>query len=205
MSAILLPKPPAVQAVVSFAPRPLRWTATEFGRIVELELLKGRRPFLIDGVIWEQGPMPKPHAVALGLVDSAVRTAFGPGWWVRVQTPFELDESNDPLPDLAVVPGSPRDYLGQEPVPASLIVEVSDTSLDMDLTVKAERYATAGVLDYWVMDLNGRRLLVFRDPAPLPAGLGATAYRAHLTLGPGDAVAPLAAPHAPIPVADLLP
>ena len=86
-----------------------------------------------------------------------------------------------------------------------LVIEVSDTTLDSDTTVKAELYATAGIADYWVLDLNNRRLLIFRDPAPLPAGLGGTAYRTHLTLGPADAISPLAAPTVSFRVAELLP
>ena len=57
----------------------------------------------------------------------------------------------------------------------------------------------------WVLDVDGRRLMVFRDPVPLPQGLGATAYRTHLTLDAAAAVSPLAAPAATIRVADLLP
>ena len=84
------------------------------------------------------------------------------------------------------------------------MIEVADTTLNTDTTDKAEQYATAGIADYWVLDLNGRRLLVFRDPAPLPAGLGATAYRKQQVLGPTDTVKPLAAPNSSIRVADLL-
>ncbi len=75
----------------------------------------------------------------------------------------------------------------------------------MDTTTKAELYATAGVPDYWVIDLENRQLLIYRDPVALPAGLGATAYRTHLAFGPNDSVSPLAAPTASVKVADLLP
>jgi len=66
-------------------------------------------------------------------------------------------------------------------------------------------YATAGIADYWVLDVDGRRLLVFRDPVPLPAGLGATAYHTHLTLTDAESISPLAAPAAVVRVADLPP
>jgi hypothetical protein len=89
------------------------------------------------------------------------------------------------------------------PTNSLLIVEVADTTLDSDTTVKAEMYATAGIADYWVLDIDGKQLLVFRNPAPIPDG-GAT-YRDKMTLGPNDTVAPLAAPNSPIRVADLLP
>ena len=74
----------------------------------------------------------------------------------------------------------------------------------VDMTEKAEGYTSAGVPDYWVLDLNGRRLLVFRDPAPLPVGPGATAYRTQKALGPGDYISPRAAPQASILISDLL-
>jgi Uma2 family endonuclease len=178
---------------------------TEFNRMGDMGWFEGQRACLLDGVILEQGPMDPPHANALGLVLFALQTAFGSGWWTRVQSPLHIDEHNDPLPDLATVPGGPRDYSGRHPTTAALVVEVSDTTLATDITDKAERYATAGVADYWVLDLNGSRLLVFRDPVALPAGLGATAYRTQLTFGQTDLVAPLAAPSASILVADLLP
>ena len=171
----------------------------------DLGWFEGRRPFLLDGVIWEQGPMDTPHATGLTLIDAAVRRVFVSGHAFRVQMPFHVDEFNDPFPDLAVVPGEPRDYAAIHPTRAALIVEVSDTTLKTDTTLKAERYATAGVADYWVLDVTNRKLLVFRDPAPLPMGLGATAYRTQPTLNPTDRVSPLAAAHTSILVADLLP
>lgn len=198
--ATTLQQPPA-------PPRPCvhRWTVTEFNRMGDMGWFEGKRAILLDGVILEQGPMDPPHATGLALVDAALRAIFGTGWLLRGQSPLHIDEHNDPLPDLAVVRGGPRDYFGVHPTAAALVVEVSDTTLAMDLTEKAERYATANIADYWVLDINGRQLHVLRDPQPLPAGLGATAYRTHTILGPADRVSPLSAPAASVLVGDLLP
>jgi Uma2 family endonuclease len=185
-------------------PQPRKWTVAEFDHLGSLGCFAGRRAFLLDGVILEQGPMEPPHAEALEVVTEYLRSAFGPGWRFRAQTPLHLDEYNNPMPDLAVVAGKPG-YYGDHPVSAALVVEVPDTTLQTDLTDKAERYATAGIADYWVLDLNGGVLHVFRDPQKLPPALGATAYRTHLTLKATDSVSPLAAPNATIRVADLLP
>ena len=106
---------------------------------------------------------------------------------------------------MAIVPGSIRDYADKTPTSAVLIVEVAHTSLFTDTTTKAEWYATAGVPEYWVVDVENRRLLVYRDPEPLPTGLGATAYRPHAAYGPDDTAAPLHAPNSPVKVTDLLP
>lgn len=151
---------------------------------------------LIDGVILEQGPMNPPHAITLGLVEEAIRAAFGTGWWLRQQSPLILGQDTDPEPDLAVVPGRPRDYPGH-PTTADLLVEVADSSLDFDTNEKRLLYARAGIRDYWVVDINGRRLLVYRDPQ-------AGDFRTQQALGPGDAVAPLATPAAVVQVTDLL-
>ncbi|MBY0458329.1 MAG: Uma2 family endonuclease [Gemmataceae bacterium] len=187
-------------------PRPrTRWTVTEFNQMGDMGWFEGKRAFLLDGVIMEQGPMDPPHATGLALLDLALRAVLGVGCFIRIQMPLHVDETNDPLPDVAVVPGGPRDYFGRHPTTAAIVVEVSDTTLQIDLTEKAELYATAGIADYWVLDVSGRELHVFRDPQPLPAGLGATAYRTHTTHGPADTVSPLAAPHASIAVSDLLP
>jgi Uma2 family endonuclease len=198
MSALTLTPPP-----VAF-PRFTKWTVTEFDALGMCDRLAGRRPFLLDGAIVEQGPMDPPHANALEVVEEALRAIFGTGWRFRVQTPLHVDEFNNPMPDLAVIAGKPG-YGAAHPTTAALVVEVSDTTLTLDTTEKAERYATAGVQDYWVLDLNGRVLHVYRDPQALPTVLGATAYRTHLELKPGDVVSPLAVPGAALKVSELLP
>ncbi len=151
---------------------------------------------LIDGVILEQGPMNPPHAITLGLVEVAIRTAFGGGWWLRQQSPLVLGQDTDPEPDLAVVPGHPRAYAGH-PTTADLVVEVADSSLDFDTNEKRQLYAQAGIRDYWVVDINGRRLLVYRNPQ-------AGDFTSQQVFGPTDSVAALAAPAAAVRVADLL-
>lgn len=103
------------------------------------------------------------------------------------------------------MPGTIRDDALSVPRQAILIIEVADSYLFTDIASKAEKYATAKVPDYWVIDLENRELIVFRDPVPLPAGLGATAYRNRNTYGLLDSVAPLAAPTTFVRVSDLLP
>ena len=196
---VTLPPPP-----VTGWPRPLRWTVDLFHAVNATGVFAGRRPMLIRGVLLEQGPMNPPHAIAIELLEEVMRTVFGAGWRFRAQLPLVLGLDTDPFPDIAILAGNPRAG-GGHPTTAALVVEVSDTTLTPDLTEKAELYATALIQEYWVLDLNARCLHVFRDPAPLPTALGATAYRTRLTLAPADSVSPLAAPGGSVRVADLLP
>ena len=45
-----------------------------------------------------------------------------------------------------------------------LVVEVADTSLRYDVTGKRDLYARAGVPEYWVLNIKGRKLIVHRNP-----------------------------------------
>ncbi len=177
-------------------PRPLRWTCAEFHRFGDMGVFEGRRAMLIDGVILEEGPMNPPHAITLGLVEGALRTAFGAGWRFRSQSPLVLGQDLDPEPDFAVIAGTPRGSAGH-PTMADLVVEAADSSLAFDTNEKRLLYARAGIREYWVVDINGRRLLVYRDPK-------AGDYAAQQAFGPADAVSPLAEPGATVRVADLL-
>jgi len=185
-------------------PRNLLWTVDQFHYLGDLGMFEGRRAMLIDGVIVEEGATNPPHRIALELTSEAVRTAFGHGWRVCVQMPLVLGQATDPEPDLAVVAGTPRGTT-THPTTAALVVEVADSSLRFDTTVKLAVYAAGSIADYWVLDVNARRLLVFRDPRADPTAAHGHTYLTQLTLGPSDAIAPLAAPGRMVNVADLLP
>jgi Uma2 family endonuclease len=204
MSVIAVPTPLAHAPPPSQAgPRPWRWTREQYLKLDALGFFGEKRVELIRGEIIE---MPRPswsHVVGTTKAAAVLRQVFAGTGWVNEQNPLPTPDS-DPLPDVAVYPGRIEDY-SDYPTVSLLVVEVAESSLTYDITTKAELYAEAGHADYWVIDLENRRLLVFRDPEPLPAGLGATAYRTRDTFGPADTVAPLAAPASPVRVADLLP
>lgn len=188
---------------LSVSPRPIRWTCEEFHRFGDLGLFEGRRAFLIDGTLMEQGPMNPPHALTLEIATETIRGAFGQGWRVRAQMPLVLGQYTDPEPDIAVIAGSSRSATGH-PSTANLVVEVADTSLRFDTNEKRLLYAEAGMREYWVIDVNGRELLVFRDPQPTPNQPNSHDYLVTLALKPTDSISPLAAPTSSIRVADLL-
>ncbi len=203
MSAAVMSLQPAPRA--NAGPQPYRWTCDEYRTLRGAGRFNDRRVMLIDGVILIM-PLPDPpHNLSVGLIDDWLRIVFTAGYHVRNQMAFDVGTRNDPGPDLAVVAGSRRDLASRQATSAVLVVEVADSSLDLDTTTKAELYATAGVPDYWVIDLENRQLLIFRDPEPLPSGLGATAYRTRMSFQPAATVTPLANPAATVRVADLLP
>ncbi len=209
-------------------PTPITWTDAEFDRMVAVGVLPAnhsrrgvrftreqfllldehafftdRRVMLIHGEVLEMATMKQPHASAVSGVADAFRLVFGHGFYVREEKPLDVNTANEPFPDVTVVPGSRKTYaLTPTAAVALVVVEVSDTTLSFDTTTKAELYATAGIADYWVVDVVNELLHVFRDPTPLA---GVMAYRNCTTYTATDSVTLLAVPNTPIPVADLLP
>lgn len=202
------PGPSATAALAkasSVGPTPYRWTIEAYRKLGPTRIFDGMKTMLLGGEIYAMAFPDPPHNTALNLAVEFLRVAFPIGYHVRNQMAFDIGTKNDPGPDIAVVAGSIRDYATRQATTAVLVIEVADSSLSIDTTRKAELYATAGVPDYWVIDLENRQIIIYRDPRPLPKELGATAYASHDTFGPNDTVSPLAAPHAAIRVADLLP
>lgn len=184
---------------------PFRWTIAEYRELGKTGLFNDVKTMLIDGEIFTMVMPNPPHDTALTLTFQYLMAVCPAGHYIRNQQGFDIGTRTDPGPDLVIVSGTARDYATRTPTTARMVVEVAHTSLFTDTTTKAEWYATAGVPEYWVVDVENRRLLVYRDPEPLPTGLGATAYRTHAAHGPDDTVAPLHAPNNPVKVADLLP
>jgi Putative restriction endonuclease len=58
---------------------------------------------------------------------------------IRTQQPVSLDDESEPEPDLAVVPGPPRDYRYAHPERPTLAIEVADSSLEFDRQQKGSR------------------------------------------------------------------
>jgi Uma2 family endonuclease len=118
---------------------------------------------------------------------------------VRTQIPLALDDMSEPKPDVAVVPGSPRDYLDDHPTTAVLIVEVARVSLGIDQSLKKSLYARNGIQDYWIVNLDAGCVEVYRQPQ-------GDSYQSEMRLyRGGDTVQPLAQPQYSTPVTELLP
>jgi Uma2 family endonuclease len=119
---------------------------------------------------------------------------------VRVQGGVVLHKFAAPLPDIVLLKPLGRVYLERNPSAADilLLIEIADSSLEQDLSVKLQLYAITGVPEYWVADLRHNRLLIYSDPS-------GDSYRRVRELHRGDIVAPLLLPDCPIPVDLLLP
>jgi Uma2 family endonuclease len=144
-----------------------RWiTRAEFEALMEAGVFpREERLELLAGELTRREPVSPRAAAATCLAYEAIARLTGEGYEVRPQLPLALSDYDEPFPDLAVVSGSPRDYLSQHPTSALLVVEVSEASLKTDREVKGSLYASAGIPEYWILNLRERVLEVYREPA----------------------------------------
>jgi Uma2 family endonuclease len=75
---------------------------------------------------------------------------------------------SEPLPDVVIVRKKSTEYFYRHPGPQdiALLIEVADMSLQMDRATKVRLYARCGIELYWVVDIPGRRIIVYRNPGP---------------------------------------
>jgi len=177
---------------------PRRWTRGEYYRMGELGFFNGQKVELVEGEVITVSPMGAGHAATIAKVTRVLFQVFGEGFTIRVQLPLAIEPESEPEPDIAVVLGSPDDYIDEHPSTAILVVEVSDTSLLYDRTEKAKVYAKAGIPEYWIVNLLDRQVEVYRRPQ----GQG---YAEVQVLKGGEFLSPLSKPEAKIPVDHLLP
>lgn len=183
-----------------------RWRRVEYDRLIESGFFQPGDPVeLVGGQLIVAEPQGSRHFAAVQAMEEALRRAFGQGWQVRGQGPLALDEESEPEPDVAVVPGSFRDYVTSHPSRPVLVVEISESSLALDRDHKGSLYARAGITDYWIVNLVDHTLEVYRGPGPDPVASFGWRYRSVEMLRGEAAVSPLALPDASIRVSDLLP
>jgi len=139
-----------------------RFSLDEYHQLIESGGLdEDMRVELIDGLIVEMSPKsPKHENVLAWLAERLFDVVDRARYQVRVASALTLERS-EPEPDLMVVARDvPAPY---HPSTATLVVEVSVSSLRREVR-KHELYARAGVPEYWVVDVDGRRVVVHEQP-----------------------------------------
>ena len=121
---------------------------------------------LIDGEILAMTPMGTRQAACVSHALRALIRAAGDDAIVQAQSPVRLDLYHEPEPDLALL--RPRsDFCASRhrgPDDVLLIIEIADSSIEYDRDVKAPIYATSGIPEYWIADLNANVLSCYSSP-----------------------------------------
>ena len=171
-----------------------KWTVDEYHHIIATGILDERRVELLKGEIVEMSPEGEPHAYFSSEAGEYLTRLLGDRAMIRQSKPITLPNESEPEPDIAVVQRLGREYLEHHPYPEQIfwLIEYSDSSLDKDLQTKSKIYAEVGILEYWVVNLKKRQVVVFREPED-------GEYASKVTLN-GGTIYPLAFPDVAVSV-----
>lgn len=199
MSQAILVQPKEKTALVR-----RRFTLDEYHWLVRQGFFADERVELIDGEIVRMPPTGPEHSSVKSRALMWLSRLSGENWHVRVDDPLALGE-HEPVPDVAVVPGSPDDYRQSHPTTALLVIEIADTSLQYDRTTKMSLYASAGIPEYWIVNLVERRLEVYREPSsPEPETPFNALYKSLRLYSPQESISPLFAPEVSVQAGELI-
>jgi Uma2 family endonuclease len=176
-----------------------RFSVDDYERMVDTGILtENDRVELIRGEILDKMVIGNLHSACVKRLNKLLGALVGDRALVSVQDPIRLDDS-EPEPDIALLRPSADFYAADKPVPADvfLLIEVSDSSLELDRTVKGPLYAENGIREYWIVNLEDDCVEIHRDPEP-------GGYRDVRTLKRGERIELAELPGTTIAMADVL-
>jgi len=177
------------------------FTVDDFYRMVDAGILHEKdRVELIEGEVLAMSPIGSPHGAAVDRANRALVNAAGERAIVRVQGSVRLDRYNQPQPDVVLLRPKKDFYATKHPGPLDilLIVEVAQSFIEYDKTIKARIYARTGVVEYWVADIDQDCVLVYSNPSK-------DGYRSLRQLVRGESISPELLPQCRIAIDSLLP
>jgi Uma2 family endonuclease len=142
-----------------------KWSIDEYHAMIAAGILHDRHVELLAGDIIEMSPETPLHYTTAKRGARYLETLLAGKADVRFNGPITLLDS-EPEPDIAVVRLPESAYSTRHPRPEEIywVIEVANTSVKKDLETKAAICASAGIQEYWVLDLTTQQLNVFRNP-----------------------------------------
>jgi Uma2 family endonuclease len=174
-----------------------KWSLQDYHQMIDTGILDDRKVELLRGEIIEMSPEGVAHSSYCRETGKYLRRLLGDRADISEAHPIVLPNNSEPEPDLAIVRISPTLYRDRHPQVSDIfwLIEISNSTLVKDLGMKKDIYADAGILEYWVMDLQASVLIVFRD-------LTTDGYQSEMRLNSGT-ISPLAFPDLSIDVQQL--
>ncbi|MEQ1930480.1 MAG: Uma2 family endonuclease [Parvularculaceae bacterium] len=166
-----------------------RFSVGDVDRMIEAGVINAEgRWELINGDIVPMAAQYLPHARMVARLFRQIDSAIDPkAHEVFLGATVELSPFSRVDPDIYVASASIDSRIVQA-IDVLWAIEVSDATRRKDLTVKAALYATAGIPEYWVVDIEARVTHIHRGPS-------AGGWTAPIIEAPFDAaIAPAAFP-----------
>ena len=121
-----------------------------------------RHTELLEGVLIEKMTISPKHSFIVSKLHEILSLTLLKKYIIREEKPLSTPTS-EPEPDLSIVTGRLDDFRDSHPTTADWVIEVAVTSLSLDLS-KRKIYASAGIPEYWIVDPEEGRILIFSEP-----------------------------------------
>jgi Uma2 family endonuclease len=118
----------------------------------------------IEGLMVDLMPQGRDHVYTLECLSRMLMTRLPETIAVRIQFPIRIGES-EPEPDVVLATprtNEDRDHPTVEQI--HVMIEVSESSLIWDRSGKRSMYASAGIREYWIVNLVDHQVEVYTDP-----------------------------------------
>jgi Uma2 family endonuclease len=183
----------------AFTPTRTRITTNRYQMMVAAGVLtKYDRIELIEGDMLDMAPIGLKHSALTSRLHELFVLAASRSATVVGGGPVNLGEYSEPQPDLMLLKRRADFYSGKFPEATDvlLLIEVSDSSLSFDQGIKLNLYARHGISEYWVVDVEGRRIVTYREPT-------SKGYLRNAEFAAVDTVAPQAFPDVKVAVGEI--
>jgi Uma2 family endonuclease len=146
-------------------PAPARFSAGEFLRMAGLGAFDDMRVELDHGELVRMNPPYTAHAIVQAQVlKKLFRSLVSTDVEVVSEISVLLPDDTIRAFDAAIIVRAALEEEVLRPQHVVLGIEVSDTTLNLDLGDKLRDYADAGIPVYWVVDVQARAVHVLQDP-----------------------------------------
>lgn len=142
-----------------------RLTTNDYHKMAEVGILdKNSRVELINGAMITMPPIGSTHAYTVDQLNRILTKKANMTQMVRIQNPIQLGQHDEPEPDIAIV--KDNNYADTHPTAEDviLVIEVSDTTLSYDRSVKGELYAKHDICEYWIINLKDKQIEIYTQP-----------------------------------------
>ncbi len=181
---------PVASPPAAAIPARRRFTVAEYYAMADAGILSDNdRVELLDGDIIVMPPIGDWHAGGVKFFNNTMLPKLLGRAMIAVQDPVRLDEHNEPQPDITLLQWRDDFYRNGHPAPGDvlLLIEVADSSVEFDRTVKLAAYARAGIPEVWIVNRPSRRIEAYSEPS-------GDVYATVRYADPGGGIAPQAFP-----------
>lgn len=144
-----------------------RFSREDYHLLEKVGLLTEDSPVeLINGEIIEMSPINSLHAGTVKRLLRFLSNSLADQYLIGAQDPIDLGAYSEPEPDLSILKYREDTYIDSHPKATDilLLIEVADSSLEKDRTVKLPLYAEAAIPETWIVNLQDAKIEVYQSP-----------------------------------------